>query len=106
MISDIERFNELVLKGVIKESDLVMVGGDVVSLFPSLDPEVTAQEVRKEFEQSELEVEVNWKEVSKYVAMNSSETQIKESGLERVIATRKYSRGRRPGITSKESLAP
>ena len=36
-------------KGLVKESDVMLLGADVVKLFPSLDPEITAKAVMEEY---------------------------------------------------------
>ena len=71
MIAHIEEYNKMILSGDVNTEDLMLLGADVVALFPFLEVEESAEEVMREFIDSKLEKDnVDWKEISKYLAMN------------------------------------
>ena len=49
--------------------------------------------------------DTEWKELAKYLAMNMDADQVNQLGMNRLILVRKFNRGLRPGITSKEAKA-
>ena len=108
LISKIEEYNAKIRSGEISDEELILLGIDAVALFPSLDPEQTAKEVREEFVRSEmvLDPEVwKWEELVTYVAMNHTQEEIDKLGLSQVIPRRKFAKGVRPGVTSDDALS-
>ena len=90
--------------GDLNPEDIILLGADVVALFPSLDGRVVAEQIMEEFIETEMQTEgIDWKELATYLAMNLDQDQINKLGLARVCPTRRYSRGPRPGITSNEA---
>ena len=78
---------------------MVVVGSDVVALYPNLDIEKVAQTV----ERAVLESSIRWEDIDylegcRYVALNWSESQCRSSGLRRVLPKRRGTRGTRPGL--------
>ena len=52
----------------LQEGELTVIGGDIVALYPSLNPDVTPEAVRLEVIESEIEyVGVNLFEAGKYI---------------------------------------
>ena len=109
MLAVVEDYNLKVLAGHwqdLNPEDLILLGADVVALFPSLDTSEVAKEVMQEILESDLKIqEVEWKDLARYIAMNMDGSEVKNLRLDRLIPVRKYSRGPRPGITSKEAKA-
>ena len=51
---------------------LVHPAADAEALYPSLDPNICARVVREETLKSNLEVDGNWQEMARYLAMTSN----------------------------------
>ena len=104
----LNEYNEsLGVEGDYNMEDIALLGFDVISLFPNLDINEVSKEVGKEFLESEVKVEgTDWKELSCYLAMNMTTKEISDRGLRRLVATRAYSKGRRPGCTGEEAKGP
>ena len=47
---------------------------------------------------------LDYKEIAKYIRMNLTDQEITERRLMRVMPTRRYKRGRMPGMTGSEAL--
>ena len=82
MLAIVEDYNAKVLSGFWGEDfdpeELVLLGADVVSLFPSMDTTEVAREIRKELEETELRItEVDWKSLALYIALNMNQTEVK-----------------------------
>ena len=78
---------------------MVIVGTDVVNLYPSLDIDRVVEDV----EQAMLDTKIRWTEIdyleaARYVALNWSEDECRRSGLGRILPRRRKSGGRRPGL--------
>ena len=72
------------------------------NLYPSLDIEVAAEEVKLEVMESEAEVEgVEYKEAALFLACTMSQKEIDSEGLIHVVHRRRKKKGTRPGITCK-----
>ena len=83
---------------------MILLGADVISLFPSLDTKEMADVVMKELLKTSMTFqEIDWKELATYVALNLDPGEIRKAGLERVCPLRKFNHGPRPGITTKEA---
>ena len=81
------------------KKNLILIGADAVGLFPSMDTTETARIVREEFINGDLKLECDWKELSKYISMNRTESEIRREGLGRIMASRLHTKGPRPGVT-------
>ena len=78
---------------------MVIVGSDVVQLYPNLDIDKVVDVVEKAVMETTLEwEEVDLMEGCRYVALNWTEEQCRASGLRRVLPTRRYTSGCRPGL--------
>ena len=85
---------------------MVIIGNNMVSLYPSLDITKVVENVKK----AVLESEIKWQEgdyleAAHYVALNWTEKQCRSSPLGRILPTRRCTTGCRPGeeITSGKS---
>ena len=84
--------------------DHVIVGADVIGLYPSLDAEQTAEAVRKETINSEVSFEgVNHKEALRYIAVNCDKFEIRKMGLEHLVPSRRFTKGQKPTIRGVDS---
>jgi len=99
VIEAIEKVN----KEAANNKDIIVGSLDVKALFPSLEAERTAAIVRKTVEESEIEIEnVDEDELAKYIAINATVVEIEQSGLRDYIHTRRYHKGPKPSMTSRE----
>ena len=68
------------------EEEKVFVGSDVSALYPSCTAKMAGEAVRKAILKTQLDFEgVDYKELSKYVAINCSRLEVCEVGLRRVV---------------------
>ena len=91
-----------------KDTETVMLGADVVALFPSLPAAASGKIVReaviKIVQQSNLRVNgIDYRELAKYVRMNMTDFEIISRKLNRIVPVRKYKKGQMPGMTGKEA---
>ena len=87
--------------------DLVFFSTDVKSLYPSLEVEPCAAIVARMMMESKLVVEgVNWDQAVYYLALTLDIAKVRELGLEEVVPKWRKTRGRAPGITTKEVRSP
>ena len=78
---------------------MVIVGSDVVQLYPNLDIDKVVEVVEREVMVTKLEwSDVDYLEASRYVALNWSGEKCRNSGLRRVLPTRRGKTGCRPGL--------
>ena len=78
---------------------MVVVGSDVVQLYPSLDIEKVVEVVgRAVMETGVVWEEIDYLEASRYVALNWTAEQCVKSELRRVLPIRRYNTGSRPGL--------
>ena len=85
--------------------EMVVVGTDVVSLYPNLTWEAAGEEVFRAIYESEMEWEgVNWKSGVLYLALCRGYAWCKASQLRRILPSRRYAKGAWPGITGKGLL--
>ena len=78
---------------------MVVLGMDVVSLYPNLDIEKVGDRIREAVMKSPISWEgINYMEAVRYIALNWSEDKCRTSTLRRVLPWRRSRRGTRPGI--------
>ena len=115
MLSRIEKFNELVgekrkqkeIEGITWDwrNDWMMVGSDVVSLFPSLTAENTARIVRSQAEKIPIHWEnIDTKWLRMYIHQNRSYSHDTTEIDYLLPRKRKGKRGPEPGMSSKECM--
>ena len=78
---------------------MVVVGSDVISLYPNLD----IRKVGGAVKEAVIKTDVKWEEIdylegARYVALNWSEEQCRASKLGRILLRRRKSGGTRPGL--------
>ena len=79
----------------------VLIGADAVSLFPNLKKDKTAEIVAEELLRSEQEVAgVDWKELSQYVKINSTDSQQMQWNVYQYIPSRVKNQGIEPSRNS------
>ena len=95
MIASIQQANE---KGL--PTDTVVGSLDVKALYPSIDVELSARVVANTYVEHSYEiVNVNYNELSLYLAINMSVESLSNKGIAKFCHTRKHKRGRKPLIT-------
>ena len=78
----------------------VILSADVKALFPSLDNVFTADTVCEMFMNSDITIKgVDYEEVGLYLALNTTDTELEQLGLQDYCPTRKNNRGPKPTIT-------
>ena len=78
---------------------MVLVGSDVVSLYPSLDADKVAELVYNAVLKTDIKwTNVDYIEATRYIALNWTEEQCNKSNLRRVLPTRRSKNGTRPGV--------
>ena len=81
------------------ETEMVLVGSDVVSLYPNLEVEKVVGSIREAVLKSNIKwEEVDYREGVRYLALNWDLEQCKRSNLRRVLPIRRGKRGTRPGL--------
>ena len=94
------------LVGEREEDEIVLIGADVVGLFPNLLAEQTGRLVAKATRESDIKFEgINYKEVARYVRFGMEDFEIRANGLEKIVPKRRFKPGVTPGITGKEPLS-
>ena len=79
---------------------MVMIGADVISLYPNLDVDKVVVRIEEEVKRTDMVFSnVDYLEATCYLALNWSHSQCRSSSLRRVLPWRRSSRGTRPGIT-------
>ena len=77
---------------------MVIVGTDVVNLYPSLRVDKVVEAVRRAVVDTEVKFdELDYLEMARYVALNWPESKCRSSPLGRILPRRKYNHGTRPG---------
>ena len=77
----------------------VIIGSDVISLYPNLDTEKIVENLGEVVELLDMKwSNVDLMEGARYLALNWSEEQIRSSSLRRIIPWRRSRRGTRPGM--------
>ena len=78
---------------------MVIVGSDVVSLYPNLDVDQVVDRIRDEVLRTELEFNnKDFLEATRYLVLNWTEEECRKRSLRRVLPTRRGRRGTRPGM--------
>ena len=67
--------------------------------YPNLDIDKCAEVTEDAISASEIEVNLNETELALFVAATHIEEYIKKAELEKVVHSRRYNRGARPGVT-------
>ena len=84
---------------------MVIVGSDVISLYPNLKVEKIVERVEQEVLKTDLKFEnVDYLEAARYLVLNWTEKEVKTSGLRRVLPWRRKRGGSKPGITGEGPL--
>ena len=79
---------------------MVVLGSDVVNLYPSLDIKQVVWEVRDAMMETEIKWgNIDYLEAARYIALNWSELQCRRSDLSRVLPRRRKKTGSRPRLT-------
>ena len=81
--------------------ELVIIGGDAVSLYPTIQEEMACLATRKAMLETRINFEgFNFKEGVRYIALeNLSQSELLWRGLNRVIPRRRFKKGTRPCMT-------
>ena len=78
---------------------MVLIGSDVVSLYPNLDIRRVSKMMKEAVLKSTLKIEgVDLMECARYVALNWTRDQCRQSPLRRILPQRRYRTGSRPGM--------
>ena len=78
---------------------MVIVGTDVVSLYPNLDITRVVHNIEEAILSSKMKwVDIDYLEGVRYVALNWSAAQCRESNLRRILPVRRKNKGSRPGL--------
>ena len=83
------------------EGNLVVGSKDVEAHYPNIDIDLAASEVKREIEESDLEVNVDTSEVALFLACSMTVEEIEEEGLTELVHKRRFKNGARPGLTCK-----
>ena len=88
-------------------TEMVIIGCDVESLYPSLDKGETSRIVGEEMLRSEIVWEdLDYLEGARLIALNRSADWCRTHELRRVLPTRRGKTGSRPGVTGKGPAGP
>ena len=78
---------------------MVIVGSDVVNLYPNLDINKVVDTVQLAIMESSIQFdEIDYLEAARYVALNWTAEECRASPLGRILPTRRGTRGTRPGL--------
>ena len=81
------------------EANMVLIGIDVVNLYPSLEVEKVVDEIREAVKMSSMKwEEFDYREGVRYLALNWDHETCMKSNLRRVLPTKRDKRGTRPGV--------
>ena len=87
------------IQGKLQMKNHVLIGADVVGLYPSLDAELSAEAVREETVRSEIKFKgINNKEALRYIAVNCDKFEARRLGLEHLVPVRRFKKGQKPTI--------
>ena len=87
------------------QKQAVLTATDAEALYPSLNAQETARVVREEVAKLQFNMnQFNWKELSRYLAMTTDYFQWRRWGVAEMIPTRRYTKGKRPGVTGEGPL--
>ena len=87
------------------EKEMVIIGCDVESLYPSLDTKDCGRLVEEEIMRTDIEFEnLDYLEGARLIALNKSAEYCRRHELHRVLPVRRKRTGSRPGVTGKGPL--
>ena len=90
-----------------KSKPMVIIGSDVVSLYPNLTWEAAGNEVYRAVVDSSIKWEgISWQDAVLYLALCRGHKWCKSSNLRRVLPERKKAKGSWPGVTGDGPLGP
>ena len=90
-----------------KNISMVIIGTDVVSLYPNLRWDPAGEQVYQAIMETDITYEgVNYKEGVRYLALVRGYEWCKNSKLRRVLPERKFAKGSWPGITGPGPMGP
>ena len=96
----IQQFNDLPSSD---RQDIVVYSMDVKALYPSLDIRRTSEAVMTVIEKSSVVFkEIDYTELSRYLAVTVEEKVIEDLGLREVTMSRRYKKGARPSVIGEE----
>ena len=104
---EINAANNEIKKNGVKRGAFQRYGGLIVGSkdmechYPNIDIDLVAEEAKLEMQESDLEIEMNTKEVALFLACTMSQDEINAEGLSHVVHKRRYKNGSRPGLTCK-----
>ena len=79
---------------------IIVGSADVVGLYPACKALHSGQVVKELILKSKMEVRsVNYRECARYCAMKYSKSEIYANGIARVVPTRRFTKGTKPGLT-------
>ena len=79
---------------------MVVIGSDVVSLYPNLNVDKIVEIVAQEVERTDMKFSnIDYAEATRYLVLNWTQDECRRSGLRRVLPWRRGKRGTKPGIT-------
>ena len=79
---------------------VVMVGSDVVNLYPSLEADKVVGEIEQEMLRTDMQFDnIDYLETTRYLVLNWTQEEARRSPLRRVLPWRRGRRGTKPGIT-------
>ena len=78
---------------------MILVGTDVVNLYPFLDISKVVGEVREAVMKPGIQwQDIDYLEGARYIALDWSENECRSNGLRRILPRRRYTTGCRPGL--------
>ena len=78
---------------------MVMIGSDVVSLYPNLKVGQIVEKIEDEMMRTDIKFEnVDYLEAARYLALNWTTEECRQSKLRRVLPVRRGRTGTRPGM--------
>ena len=87
------------------EGNVIVGGADVVGLYPACKASHSGLLAKQAVLESQMQFEgINYLEAARYCAMKLDRFEIRVNGLERVLPTRRFRKGTRPGVTGKGPL--
>ena len=88
-----------------QNSDIVIIGSDVCSLYPSLAAELTGELVFEAALNSKIEFDgLNFIEIVTYLAINMKDHEMRKSGISNLLPRRKHKKGCKPTITGEAAM--
>ena len=90
-----------------KGEEFVFCRSDVCAVFPSCTTRMAGEAVRKAVMETDIEFKgVDFKDLSKYIAMNCTDYEISQAGLSRWVPRRAKRPGAKPGVTGAGVMGP